>query len=162
MEMPPMTTRDYDRLLEAKEAWHEQNDREKDAKLEDLKRKIKQSDSLLGQKDVQNENLRKLVFDIDKLSTSLIIPLARRFPTWNLTIGRFAGTKMIPEAVAVHITSRENMRGILVWNAESPGGYLATIYGTPHDLVDWTCDARKFESLEDLYDALANLYDRLW
>lgn len=140
MEMPPMTGADYDRLLEAKEFWWEENDSKKDARIEDLSGKI---------------------LAVDRLATGLIIPLARKFPTWNLKIGQFAGTKTIPKAAAVYIFAHNNVHGILVWQPGFGDHYLATISGAPHGLVDWG-DARKFETREELYGALQNVYNRLW
>lgn len=136
-----MTAADYDRLLDAKDAWWQEQEY-------DLRTQI--------------DKLRDKICALDKLTTSLIIPLARRFPTWNFTIGRFGGTKTLPEAPTVYIFAHNNMNGILVWQNGGFGKYLVTICGAPHDLIDWDYDAREFEILEELYDALQNVYARLW
>lgn len=157
-----MTIRDYDKLLEAKEAWWEQNDREKDARIDDSMRIATSLATSLGQKDVQIEKLHTKIRAMDKLTISLIIPLARKFPTWNIVIGRYPGSKIMHEATAVYISTHDLTHGILVWNAEGPNGYLATICGNAHDLVDWNCDAKAFGTFDDLCDALQNVYARLW
>lgn len=94
MEGPPPTVEGFLLLLDGKDAWWTEE---------------------VNKKNNQIEILREKLVATDRLITDVIIPLARRFTTQTITLGRFPGNKEFAECTAVQISSGNTSDTILVW-----------------------------------------------